>query len=203
MKKPFILVSLWCAAWALMPLQAANNSFWDTPEDQAETSWGEPEEEVVTDWHMDEWDKYGKNNLSLSAGTVSFMGSLTKGDYTSLGCYGLSYHYQLKRWLCVGAKLNYEGIETATGTEDGKVTKHHQINMMPSLQFTYLNKRVIKLYAGVDLGMGVYWRAQDARARFAYNLTVFGLQVGARCYGLLEAGLGNESYAKVGFGVHF
>jgi hypothetical protein len=103
------------------------------------------------------------------------------------------------------------------------------------MQFTYLNTRIVKLYSGLDIGLGiVLWnrsdmfdkdltaaalvnddvkRIQELQKRYpngkevkwlpAGDITLLGLNVGTRVYGLAEINLGLDALVKVGIGARF
>ena len=80
---------------------------------------------------------------------------------------------------------------------------------MPSVRFIYLNKPVVKLYAGIDIGINVMWDGKKAgenayhQCLFAFDITPVGLMVGKKWYGLLEANIGVDALLKIGVGYRF
>lgn len=164
---------------------------------EAETQSSATSQTEEYDWQ--EW----RNDITITAGpwsapnmVISLFGQTIINatpikDYASIGNvyisgnYGLNYHYQLKRWFALGAKVTYEWssfnlmysgndaqvhsalmeqLPTQTKTNTNDYSDNYRllgqsyqqaITAMFSMQFTYLNKRLVKLYSGIDLGAGV------------------------------------------------
>ena len=147
------------------------------------------------------------------------------GQVQYYGSYGLQYHYQALSWLRAGAKLSYEGDgyrfyssrdDEAKATPIGYTTGHCAA-LMASCQFTYLNREHVKLYSGIDFGLGVYFlnkqyydgytdsdgNTHELQYVFlpAFNLTALGVSFGGeQVYGLAELNLGYEAMLKLGIG---
>lgn|GEM_PF-1028605 len=175
---------------------------------------------------------------------------LTIENPSFFGSYSFSYHKELVNWFQIGLKLNYEysGFEmyanptdpaaiAAIGSTHEKLGKSdaHMMLAQLSMQFTYLNTRIVKLYSGLDIGLGiVLWnrsdmfdkdltaaalvnddvkRIQELQKRYpngkevkwlpAGDITLLGLNVGTRVYGLAEINLGLDALVKVGIGARF
>ena len=85
------------------------------------------------------------------------------GDVRYCGDYTLSYHYQALWWLRAGAKVQWEGDywsfysreDQAKSIAMGK-TMNHCFSFMASCQFTYLNREHVRLYSGLDAGLGIF-----------------------------------------------
>ena len=169
---------------------------------------------------------------------TSLKGKIDIADTKYYGNYGLTYHHQTKWWMRVGVKLKYEFMGFDVNCTDPEATpyigqraylgtsKTHMCQAMASLQFTYLNTTWVKLYSGLDLGLGVavwdkkisddpkvrsYYEKQDIDIKEgvdphffpAFDLTVLGLNVGKTVYGLVEINLGTDALLLAGLGVHF
>ena len=105
-------------------------------------------------WNIDLADAIGHNNYKS-------MNSMMYGNYS------FSYHYQTLEWLKVGFKATYEGrgndyyeyIDKKNDVVSDIRHSHlnvHWASVMGSVQFTYYNKGLWKLYSGVDLGVLAY-----------------------------------------------
>ncbi|MBR1808476.1 MAG: hypothetical protein IJ776_03715 [Paludibacteraceae bacterium] len=158
-------------------------------------------------WIIDVADAMGHNNYKA-------MNSMLYGNYS------FNYHRQTLQWLKVGFKATYE----SRGNDyyeyidkDKKIVsniKHSHINvhwasLMGSVQFTYYNKGLFKLYSGADLGLLIYLteekyytgdKAGTTQLRGqktnndktipvflpAFDITPFGFTVGKQVYALAE-----------------
>ena len=168
------------------------------------------------------------NEISVSAGTVSGFGAVVdvlkiviegvgngithnKADTKFVGTYGIDYYYQVNKWLRPGAKFIYEGLSTTISDSTGTVVNHYYtstISFMPSVQFSYLNRKYVKMYSGIDLGLTVLFdnnkQNSNSQPLFGFNITLVGIRVGNdRIYGLLETNIGMDALIKAGFGVRF
>ena len=148
------------------------------------------------------------------------------GSIRYYGNYGLQYHYQALWWLQAGVKAQWEGdgydfydrADEAKTTIIGQ-TSGHCASLMASCRFTYLNRRHVKLYSGLDFGLGMYFLDKTYREGYvdsdgnshtlqaaflpAFNLTVFGTSFGGeRVYGLAELNLGYDALLTLGIGCH-
>ena len=153
------------------------------------------------------------SNLGDNGGTIRYYGN-----------YGLQYHYQALWWLRAGAKVQWEGdgydfyarADEAKTTVIGQ-TSGHCVSLMASCQFTYLNRRHVKLYSGLDFGFGMYFLDKTYRKGYtdsdgnthmlqssflpAFNLTAFGVAFGGeRVYGLAALTLGSDALLVLGIG---
>ncbi len=180
-----------------------------------------------------EMENYPHNEISVSAGTPTGFGSFVglfkaigegiaagigKSEYHTkhTGTYGIDYYYQMNSWLRVGGKAVYEGYNTTVNDTLGVVVDKYNISfvsVMPSVQFSYLNKKLVKLYSGVDLGASFILcpdKKEDGtpytscQAIFAFNIVPIGIRVGNdKVYGLVETNLGYDAFIKAGIGVRF
>lgn len=178
-------------------------------------------------------EKTKKHDIALSYGTISGMEMVVGvwidildaiGDHTDnfeyQGCFSAQYHYQLESWLRVGGKFIWERNRHDIFTDSKKDVKcgygdHNWTSLLASAQFTYLNKKYVKLYSGIDLGvsaliLGDYFDDQnyhkdDTDYSFlpGFNITPFGLTVGNSLYGTFETNIGFDAFFKVGLGYRF
>lgn len=181
-----------------------------------------------------EIEDYPHNEISVSAGTPTGFGSFVglfkaigegiasgidknKDFHTKhTGTYGIDYYYQINSWLRVGGKAIYEGYNTTVNDSLGAVVDKYNISfvsVMPSVQFSYLNRKLVKLYSGVDLGASFILcpdKKEDGtpytscQTIFAFNVIPIGIRVGNdKVYGLVETNLGYDAFIKAGIGVRF
>ncbi len=164
---------------------------------------------------------------TLVYGTIGFFSAIGAGlghtalDMNLYGHYGIHYYYQVTQWCQVGVKASVECAEYKHYSDTLRTTltsvdRDALLTVMPSVQFTYLNRPWVRLYSGVDLGVGYTWsnRTEYAKADtedghsgnqflFAFNVTPFGLTVGKRFYGLFELNVGYDAFFKAGIGARF
>lgn len=115
-------------------------------------------------------------NDILKAADAQAAANVMMANQQFFGHYSLEYHHQTIPWLEVGAKLTYEYngfdlmyhgnndpiVETVllTGsnyTQENKLLGHSDARLFTaavSLHFTYVNTRIVKVYSGLDLGIG-------------------------------------------------
>ena len=170
-----------------------------------------------------------RNEISASIGAVSAFGGLfdffkliiegvgnglagNRTDTKFIGTYGLDYYYQVNKWFRPGIKVVYEGLTTSIYDSTDVLINHYNtstLSVMPSVQFSYLNKKYVKLYSGIDMGVGTIFDdnkkgSNSSSAFFAFNITPIGIRVGNdNIFGLVETNIGMDATIKVGFGARF
>ena len=169
------------------------------------------------------------NEIGVNAGPFSFAGAFgigTIGFFSALGSafshqpvemdlyghYGIHYYYQVKPWCQVGIKTTVEGARNTRfsdtlHTSVSSIDRYLLVSVMPSVRFTYLNRPWVRLYSGVDLGLGIFGtEGNDSSSGdflFAFNVTAFGVNVGKKFFGQFELNAGFDSFVKVGIGARF
>ena len=178
-----------------------------------------------------------KNDLAFTVGFRSFAGFLemgVSGDFyprlksypdrvpirgVFYGRYGLHYHHHLRWWLQVGAKVGVEAnkmdeFTDATRTEMNGFRKEVWMSLMPSLRFSFVNSRKVRLYAGIDIGANFrythennfyrgYTHFKEVRPEIALNITPIGIEIGSKVYVMTEWNLGSNSFLNFGLGYRF
>lgn len=134
------------------------------------------------------------------------------------GHYGFRYYSHVAWWCQVGGKLVFEGVKNTHFTDKSKkVIKgtdyHVMASLMPSVRFTYLNRKWVRLYSGIDLGVSYFFTHQrDAKDNekhtggqfmFAFDITPLGISVGHNFYLMAETNIGTDSFVKFGLGARF
>lgn len=201
----------------------------------------------------EDWKQH-RNEITIGAGPLALnpyylvtwiidvAGAIGHNNYKSMnsmlyGNYSFNYHYQTLQWLKVGVKATYEGRGNDYYEyldKDKKIVSDvkyshlsvHWISLMGSVQFTYYNKGLWKLYSGADLGVLAYFSQEkyytgekagttEMRGQTtkndknipvflpAFDITPFGFTVGKQVYGLAELNIGLDSFFKVGIGTRF
>ncbi len=182
--------------------------------------------------HSDLYHELGVNAgpISLAGGfgygTIGFFnalgGSLSHKpiEMDLFGHYSIHYYYQVRPWCQIGIKAAAECARTihysdTLQTSVTSVDHYALVSLMPSVRFTYLNRPMVRLYSGLDLGCAYLWSdlpsskeseeggAKNNNFLFAFNVTAFGVNVGKKFYGLFELNAGFDAIVKVGIGARF
>lgn len=185
-----------------------------------------------TSYTLLEGHDYGHHDIGISAGHASAEGFFIMGfikgiaegiagsikkkphDFGWVGVYGAHYYYRLKPWCQLGAKVVYEGVQTKVYADSSKTAVDYRyytssLSFMPSVRFIYVNRSIVKLYSGVDVGICYMWDSDisaENRFRqvfFAFDIIPIGLIVGKKWYGMVETNFGADAYLKIGVGYRF
>lgn len=173
------------------------------------------------------------SELSVSVGAPSGVGTIVdlfrftiegiaysfqdnrKAQNKFIGTYGLDYYYQVNSWFRPGIKATYEGVRTTLyDSNNVNINRYYtsMVTVMPSVQFSYLNRRLVKLYSGIDVGIGFFFgnntnsenSSPNLSPSVAFNITPIGIRVGnEHVFGLVETNIGFDALVKAGFGVRF
>ena len=154
--------------------------------------------------NADSWFEDYVNTLTFAAPTIN-----------------LEYRYRFAKWFWFGGLVSYADIYNQYKDRVTQATVAHTgihyITVMPSMRFSWLNKKYITLYSGLSLGCTVavgkkYWPdipntgivyEPFAGASLSGQLTAVGIQGGKNWYGFAEIGLGYQGFVKAGFGYKF
>lgn len=173
------------------------------------------------------WSKTGED-LGTAFGEI-FATIITLGLYTpDNGGYaytdthdypGLAFQggYQVLPWLQVTGDVYYHhyAYERYAEKEDAEPTQFNQRNriaVLPGVKFTYLNRRVVRLYSLLSAGMGVNFgkRTEDGvvtplnKVNFTAQVVPIGVSVGRKHYGFFDLGVGSEyGFFRAGYGYNF
>lgn len=125
-------------------------------------------------------------------------------QYTSF--YALEYSYDAAEWVSVGVKLSALSLYRHRLHHQTleKIESRHNTTLSAVLcaRFTYLNRQYVQLYSGLGLGVRTNFGVSHETS-VAYDVTWFGLSVGARVYGLFELGSGYSGTLRAGIGFRF
>ncbi len=187
-----------------------------------------------------DWD-YGKHTLQLDLGNSALaLASIEPGVYCGgsvnhdwfipdtyvdeagqkvTPAFSLSYYYELKAWLQLGAVVGYaglyEGVYDRPSGDYLAMSSRTAMTVMPSVNFVYLRRRYVSLYSGVSLGLTLgytknYELAPEILAPKTWqcfprtHFTFLGARFGGRIYGVAELGFGAKgAYTNVGIGCRF
>lgn len=145
----------------------------------------------------------------LEKGLAGFMWLLSMGQDEPtryIGPYSLEYDYNILRWLRIGGRFGYMYSVTP-----GYLPEYHVFYNDARLDFTYLNKRKVKLYSGFELGLGLSYNKfgnhdvdNFVKPMFVFGICPLGLQAGGdHVYFMAECNIGNTDFFRIGIGGHF
>lgn len=139
--------------------------------------------------YMDSWFSDGKNKPTINLITTT---------------HALAYKYRACKWFWVGATVTYTAFASIDYANDVQKSLHY-ITIAPEVRFSYLNKRVVTLYSGLNLGVGIRCGeiGEFMPVGITWHANLFGVEVGTRWYGYMELGIGNKGIVSAGFGYHF
>ncbi len=133
-----------------------------------------------------------------------------------IGALNFGYkRYFVKNKMAVLANITYSQLNTrythANNDSLNFKTKDYLIAFMPAFEYHYLNKKIVQLYSGVQLGIFVYnQKYQDYKSEtkhkeinFAFQVDAFGVRVGKQIGGFVELGFGFAGIVKVGISGRF
>lgn len=132
-----------------------------------------------------------------------------KGPKRVTGGIGISYGYRVRRWLEVGASLTYAGFyQNLYASADRNVAareRNHYVTLMPYARFSWVNRRSVRLYSSLHLGVQFSWQkwyfGQNHNWNYlAAHFTPFGIRVGRRLFGYGEVGIGMRGVFVLGIG---
>lgn len=142
---------------------------------------------------------------------------LYDGAYKNSCGYALSYMYSPRKWLSFGLYVGYTGwwqSQYLSTTQELHSTNYeHHIMFVPTVRFSYLNRRNVRLYSSIGIGYGLCLdRAKDSngaltrsyKSAFApVQFTPIGVSVGRRLFGFAELTVGSMANLSVGIGYKF
>ena len=161
-----------------------------------------------------EWEKH-RHSLIFSWGAPSVVEKSIEGlawllslgqteKMRFIGPFSIEYDYNCKRWLRVGGRFSY-----LCSYYPGNLPYSHGFITSARMDFTYLNRKKIKLYSGLETGLGIGYHSflgqgEDfVKPYWAINVCAFGLQAGGdHVFFMTELNLGNIDSFRIGIGTH-
>lgn len=124
----------------------------------------------------------------------------------STGQIGVQYGYNALKWLRVGGRFSYLG-----SYYPGYEPYTHSCKVSGRVDFTYLNRRYVMLYSGVELGVGINYNVYKTsfddnfiKPSLVVGVTPIGIQVGgSHVFGMAELGIGSIEIIRAGIGIRF
>jgi len=148
-----------------------------------------------------------------SIGIDISMDSVTDYNASLHGVATMEYNRFVTKWLTVGGSLSINPINTVIKTKsDLTLTwSYYLFNVMPKVNFYYLNKDMISLYSGIEAGLAtILWTDRqgsttktDAGFTTAFHVNAFGIRVGRQIGGFMEWGYGFRGVVNFGVSAKF
>lgn len=150
---------------------------------------------------------------SLTVGYGFMPMNASYNHYTSrhtVGAFALGGQVALNPWLRVGLEASFAptSYDAASALSlEQHALKDNSLAALATVQVVWRNAERLRMYYGG--GVGLEWRLQKShRGTFSslgvnYQLTLFGIEVGQRLYGLCEVGYGCNGIVRLGGGVRF
>ncbi|MGL4806587.1 MAG: hypothetical protein ACRC26_09605 [Bacteroidales bacterium] len=133
-----------------------------------------------------------------------------EGAKRTTGAISLGYSNQVMKRLAVGVEATYVGIYQSYykrfTNERVSSRNQHLLSFSPMCRVTYLNRKYVRLYSQLSLGVGVYLENGSENFRdvtFEGHLTYFGMTFGSKLFGIAELGVGSRGFASFGIGYRF
>ena len=140
----------------------------------------------------------------------------TTADETILPTFKAEYGYNIVSWLNIGAGANYSYSKIPLlYTEDNSPAwdeRIHFANVTFNIKFYWLNRKWIRMYSGIGVGVGFLMSDCSGRTDGgplcethvlpAFDVRLLGLTVGQKLYGRLEIGT-LYGFVTAGIGYRF
>ena len=128
-------------------------------------------------------------------------GETTYGPMKTAGLFSADFDYKVKKWLTVGAKVNYRNswrdMKTISdGLEAYSINRLQAVSVMPTVKFTTGYDSVFRYYATLGVGAGMDLSSGVNDAFMALQFTPVGISVGKKISWYFELGIG---HAFMGF----
>lgn len=139
------------------------------------------------------------------------------GNHMMLPCFNLTYTFQLKKWLAVGALVSYtrEYQSIYSLRNDRPVYKWHKnySSFIPIVRFDWFRRNLVTLYSNIGIGLTLETQSSKNLVSKDKNnyviwyispqISPLGITVGKRIYGFGEVGIGIDGIVKAGVGYKF
>ena len=123
-------------------------------------------------------------------------GGTTYGPMKTSGLFSADFDYKVKKWLTVGAKVNYRNswrdMKTISdGLEVFSIDRLQAVSVMPTVKFTTGYDSVFRYYATLGVGAGMDLSSGVNDAFMALQFTPVGISVGKKISWYFELGIGH------------
>ena len=128
-------------------------------------------------------------------------GVTTYGPMKTAGLFSADFDWKVKKWLTVGAKVNYRNswrdMKTISdGLEVYSIDRLQAVSVMPTVKFTTGYDSVFRYYATLGVGAGMDLSSGVNDSFVALQFTPVGISVGKKISWYFELGIG---HAFMGF----
>ena len=128
-------------------------------------------------------------------------GETTYGPMKTAGLFSADFDWKVKKWLTVGAKVNYRNswrdMKTINdGLDVYSIDRLQAVSVMPTVKFTTGYDSVFRYYATLGVGAGMDLSSGVNDAFMALQFTPVGISVGKKISWYFELGIG---HAFMGF----
>ena len=118
------------------------------------------------------------------------------GPVTNLGIFSADFDVKVNKWMSVGGRVNYRNLwRDMTKAQDGVVTngidRTEAMSIMPMIEFSSPYDKVLRCYANVGMGPGLYDDGEKTKGYFAFQCTPLGIAIGKKISWYVELGVGN------------
>ena len=118
------------------------------------------------------------------------------GPVRTAGIFSADFDYKVKKWLVVGAKVNYRNSwrdETVVnnGVKTTTVDRLQAFSVMPTVKFTTGYDSLFRYYATLGVGAGMDLSTGVNDAFWALQFTPVGIAVGKKISWYFELGIGH------------
>lgn len=123
----------------------------------------------------------------------------------------VGYMYRLRKFLWLGGSVSYMGVfgKVFDARDDSFLYNHTetQIAFLPTVRFSYLNKKYVTLYSGLSTGFLLNFEKNDGSTNVYFHptlqVTAFGVSAGRKFFGYTEVGWGYKGFITAGIGYRF
>lgn len=156
-------------------------------------SWWNYESDLLGDCCWDDW----------RSPMIDLEDNDADGDLYIAGSFLASYHIQMLRWLQLGLAVSHTRFWRE---HPGGKRKSSYTTVMPVVNFTWVNRGIVKLYSGVGVGWDFIRKRNSELEDYSwttdagFQLTFVGVTVGRRLFGFSEVGIGNHGFFTLGMG---
>lgn len=123
------------------------------------------------------------------------------------GAYSFLYNYRFKKWFELSAAFVYSGCYSSAydrfSGEYRSPMNFHSISVMPIARFVWLNRKYIRMYSSIGLGVSAVYSDYYSAVKIhpAAMVSPVGLLAGDRVYGILELSFGTTGLVTAGIGI--
>lgn len=124
-------------------------------------------------------------------------GETSYGPMRTIGIFSADFDINMKKWLSVGAKVNYRNAwRDMTGINGSGKDRLETLSIMPAIKFTTGFASRFRYYATLGAGAGIDLSGDAGRCYAAFQFSPVGIAVGKKISWYLEMGVG---HAYTGF----